>query len=250
MDNSIFNHFSVNGNRIELPEMSVVEISKQDYAQIKKIMLNNLGKYKKNGFNFPYNPAELLEKLKAGDNETMVKKFQFFPTPAEVMDKMLQITLPLEPLKILEPQAGQGHIIKEIKNFTSWDVGHTFHACELHPINRAILKEEHPDVEIIGENFLELEPDPTYDLVIMNPPFTTKGDKHHYLTHIEHAQKFLGKYGELISVVPDTFILSKDKRIIDYKNENDFSIYKLDGGSFKSSGTMVETSLLQIKNYV
>jgi hypothetical protein len=247
MNAEIFNHFTVNGNRIELPSRDQIEISKQDYAQIKKLMLNNLGKYKNNGFEFSYNPADLLASFKTGQFVNLKKKFQFYATPEPVVEKMLDVLMPLMSLKILEPSVGQGHIIEAIIEWSPAWIEHEYYGYEINPINRGILNEKTLPVKLLGDNFLETECSPEYDAVIMNPPFTVKGDREHYLTHIEHALGFRNTVGELISVVPDSFSFSNAKRVKEFKAKynGQFSVYDvLNAGDFKSSGTNVKCQIL------
>lgn len=251
MNANLFQYFTLNGDRIELPSRDVQEISKTDYAAIKKLMVNNLGKYKSNGFEFPYNPSDLLDNFKSGDFTNLKKKFQFYATPSAVVQKMLDIIVPLDELKILEPSVGQGHIIEAINEYKPSWVEHEYFAYEINPINRGILKEKNLNIELLGEDFLKATPEPLYDAVIMNPPFTIKGDKEHYLTHLEHAIGFRNPNGEIVCVAPDSFSFSNSKRVMEFKEKykDQFYIYNvLNAGDFKTSGTNVKCVLIHFNN--
>lgn len=247
--NHIFQHMTINGNRIELPSRETITIEQKELNWIKKLMKNNHGEYKSNGYNFPFDPTQLLENFRKGNFINEKKKFQFYPTPPEVVDELFQLSPPLDNYKILEPSIGQGHIIKHLYDFCGW-AKYNVDGYELNEINRAILKQHHPEVNLLGHNFLEAEPNPIYDYVYMNPPFTVKGDKEHYLTHIEHALGFLNEYGELLSVAPSSFVESKSKRVFEFKNkykDQIKNIRSVERGAFKSSDTNVETVIIYIR---
>ncbi len=247
--NNPFLLMKINGNRIELPSKDAIQIEQNKFNWIKKLMTNNNGEYKSNGYNFPFDPTELLEKFRKGNFINEKKQFQFYPTPREAVDELFQISPPLDNYKILEPSIGQGHIIKHLYEFCGW-ANYEVDAYELNTINRAILKKEHPEVNLLGHNFLEAEPNPVYDYVYMNPPFTVKGDKKHYLTHIEHALGFLNEYGELLAIAPSSFIDNESKRLKEFKEkyQNQIkNIRTIEKGAFKSSGTNVGTALVHIR---
>lgn len=225
-----FQLLTVEGNTIKLPTEQLT-----DYADIKKVMLNNLGKYKGGnvmGFVFEYNPAQLLSKLQAGEKVNMKQDFHFFPTPPAVVDQMLQIAMPLDAMTIIEPSAGQGHIIEEVQKFSY--AKHSIDAIELNPVNRKVLLEK--GFNLIHDDFATFSTDKKYDLCLANPPF-----KH----YIEHAYKMAEIAKEVCFIAPSSLLFANDKKTTALRNyillENDGQIYNLNSGSFKSSGTMVES---------
>lgn len=99
----------------------------------------------------------------------------FYPTPKHI------IRLMLDPYRkkmnrgfsILDPEAGKGDILDYIEN-------DRYHSCELYAIEKDhelqhILKDK--GYRLIGEDFLEYDGDYSFDLIVMNPPFSN-GAKH------------------------------------------------------------------------
>ena len=51
---------------------------------------------------------------------------------------------------------------------------------------------------ILTANFLDTPPQPTFDYVVMNPPFSGR----HHRKHLDHARKFLKPGGTLACILP------------------------------------------------
>jgi SAM-dependent methyltransferase len=89
-------------------------------------------------------------------------------------------------------------------------------------------------------NFLDTAVEPTFDGVLMNPPFYGK----HYAKHVRHAIKFLKPGGILIAILPIT--ARYDHGLLDdlatsryNENWSDLPV-----GSFSESGTNINTTVL------
>ena len=110
----------------------------------------------------------------------MINNKTFYPTPPELIDKMLS-KIKQYPntsngyrLKILEPHAGKGDIIKALEKHRhtgSYDIS----AIEIDETLQATLRGEH--IKVIGTDFLTYSGLDRFDLIIANPPFD-EGDKH------------------------------------------------------------------------
>lgn len=116
----------------------------------------------------------------------------FFPTPKPVIDQMLEIVSLEDGMLILEPSAGLGDIIHQVKlrcncTIDAYEVNHSL--CN-------ILKMKGYHAE--QQDFLTVKPQPKYELVLMNPPFERKGG----VRHVLHAAEFLKPGGVLVAVVP------------------------------------------------
>lgn len=156
---------------------------------------------------------------------TVAKDLQYYPTPKAVIEKIMYEFYIPKGSYVLEPSCGCGRILdaltaKGCKSFgVEVDAGRAREARD-------------KGHSVICANFLELQPNPVYDFVVMNPPFYGT----HYAKHIEHAKKFLKDKGTLISVLPATARydhgLLKDGRWID-----------LPVGSFRESGTNINTTI-------
>ncbi len=119
---------------------------------------------------------------------------------------------------------------------------------ELMPTNNQILQ----DLGLPSSNvnapidFLTVQPEPVYDRVIMNPPFCRQAD----IKHVTHALRFLKPNGGLlVSVMSAGVTFRQNKLTTDFRQlveERGGVIEKLPEGSFKASGTMVETVIAVI----
>lgn len=161
----------------------------------------------------------------------VAKDLQYYPTPKHVVDRVLEnIYLRTDNPKILEPSCGCGRFMDGIKK--KWSDAEVF-GVEYDSYRAEQARQKGHNV--LTANFLEIEPSPVYDLVVMNPPFYGK----HYAKHIEHALRFLKPEGVLVSVLPIT--ARTDHGIVDGK-WNDLPF-----GSFSESGTNINTTVLTIK---
>lgn len=167
------------------------------------------------------------ENVKPSASTAVSKDLQYYPTPQEVINKMISWINIKEDSKVLEPSCGDGRILDALKEINCTATG-----IEYHPqrANEARNKGH----SVICANFLEEPPQAIYDIVIMNPPFYGK----HYVKHVNHALKFLKDGGQLISVLPAS--ARYDHHILKGRWSD------LPVGSFSSSGTNIPTCLLFI----
>ena len=105
----------------------------------------------------------------------------FYPTPQNLIDKMLDGLDWKMIHTILEPSAGKGNIVEALKK--KEDFNNRWYTtiklnidCIENDINlRAVLKEK--DFRVVHDDFLTYDTMKEYDLIIMNPPFSN-GCKH------------------------------------------------------------------------
>jgi phospholipid N-methyltransferase len=151
---------------------------------------------------------------------------EYFPTPKELVQKMLSYASIFEGAEILEPSAGAGHIadiIKEEHKNISLD------CFEWSNTLQNILSLKGHDIK--GNDFFECKKQ--YDFIIMNPPFSKNQD----IDHIKHAFKCLKNGGRIVSIMSEHAFFSsgtKETDFINFIDENGFS-EKLPEGSFKNS---------------
>ena len=95
----------------------------------------------------------------------------FFPTPVELIDRMLT-DLSIEGLTILEPSAGKGNIV----DYLNLNGAHEVLACEISNELRQILMHK---CKIIANDFLSVTTSQVshIDAIVMNPPFSA-GEQH------------------------------------------------------------------------
>ncbi len=106
----------------------------------------------------------------------------FYPTPKSLINKML-LGIDFKEIKtVLEPSAGKGNIIEEIKDrlkrsqgYYNREVNFDIDTIEIDENLRHILKGK--NYRIVHDDFLTYNTFKKYDIIIMNPPFSN-GEKH------------------------------------------------------------------------
>lgn len=156
------------------------------------------------------------------------KDLQYYPTPQGVIDRIFR-DINVKGDKVLEPSCGCGRIMEAARKGGALEIcGVEFDA------GRAAQARE-KGFAVMVTNFLETVPTPTYDRVIMNPPFYGK----HYAKHVEHAFKFLKEGGFLTAILPAS--ARYDHGLL----TGEWSDLPL--CSFKESGTNVNTVILTMR---
>lgn len=114
--------------------------------------------------------------------------YNWFPTPRKIALQLIDLA-DIKPYhKVLEPEAGAGDIALLIRATTPHvDVG------EIHPLMQQILMLH--GFNLVHADFLSTTPNPVYDRIVMNPPFSAD------IQHILHAYQFLARDGILVSLV-------------------------------------------------
>jgi methylase of polypeptide subunit release factors len=144
---------------------------------------------------------------------------------------------------VLEPNGGDGALIKAMRNegFKG-----TIYTYELNPIYQEILKELE-NVVFLGADFLEAEScwNGKFHRIIANPPFNKNQD----IDHIYQMWDMLAPGGTIVTVASRHWQTSnnkKEKTFRTWLDEKEATIYPLDNGKFKESGTMVASCILVI----
>ena len=173
-------------------------------------------------------PDDAGEKPSQKQASTDVSKdLQYYPTPKAVIDIVIS-QVSIKGCKVLEPSCGDGNILDAIRKNGGQGYGIEYHA------GRADQAREKGH-SVLTANFLEVEPSPVYDYVLMNPPFSGI----HYIKHVEHALRFLKDGGTLITILPANAWYEHKK----LKGRwSDLPI-----SSFRESGTNVNTGYLMVR---
>lgn len=226
------------------------QLDRKIYLEVNKHLEHLGGKWnrKAKGHVFDNDPADSFENmLLTGETTDFKKEFQFFETPAELAEKMIEMAEIKTGESVLEPSAGQGAILDCFPR----DMLNIFSAMEINDINYKILKKNGYEIAKQGD-FLKVV-DPLWfstrgiDKIIMNPPFTKQQD----IDHILHAHSLLNSGGTLVSVVSESPFFRENKKSVAFREflaVNNAEVIKLPEGTFKASGTMVRTRLIKIIN--
>lgn len=191
----------------------------------------------------PKSPEEVAgEKLvKMVQNLQFTKIPGYFPTPSKVIDQMLDIADIQAGERILEPEAGSGAICDAIK---ARHPNSPLNAYETQYSLREILKLK--GVNLVGENFLDSDDWEDYDCIVMNPPF----ENHQDIDHVLHAYNALKKGGRLVAIMSPSPFFNQNSKAASFRQWFDkYNGHKIDlpSGSFKESGTGVNTILVHIE---
>lgn len=238
---------TVNGNRLELPTQQI-----HNYPEVKKALVKAGGKYVKNGFNFPTDAQEIKDRLCGGEAIDDKKKFQFFPTPQGLAQRMVEMADIKSDDLVLEPSAGTGAIAKEMlkKDLNQLTL------IELNPVMAANLSKEYSNpqyedlVQVFEEDFLAYDTDYYFDKIIANPPFTKGQDVDHIMKMYEYLMPGTGVMVVLSSA---SWTFRKEKKYSDFKQfieDVGAEVEELPEGTFKESGTNIRTMLIRIQKPV
>ncbi len=184
----------------------------------------------------------MREQLKQGVQ--VVSTPQLFPTPPELARRMVELA-EIEPGQaVLEPSAGTGRILRAIREVT-------YERFASMPIRTAVeinsmlcdrLRISEAGATIHTRDFLQCHGDiGTFHKILMNPPFGGGQD----IEHIKHAIGMLKPGGRLVAICADGPRQNDTlKPIVDAMGG---TWEKLPQGTFKESGTNVNTVLLTMQ---
>lgn len=232
----------VDGNVIKLPN---IQLERTDYIKVKKLFESNGGKWKggkTQGFVFDSDAESVLARIQGGDTSNRKKKFQFFETPTDIARKLAMCLGDIEPThRILEPSAGRGALIKAV--LEEWPE-QTVDCYELMEDNREALTNI-PNARLLGYDFLEAEVG-MYDKIIANPPFANNQDIKHVMKMWEH----LADGGQMAVIMSCHWRFANDKQSKEFRTfveSVEHNITVIPKGTFKSSGTDVESIMLVLR---
>lgn len=169
----------------------------------------------------------------------------YFSTPLDVVEMMLNEAAPaLGNFKaMLEPSVGDGRIIERAvyrwpNLFPAW--------YEIDTTAQQVLKDRNMGGMQAGTDFLEAEPEPIFDAVVMNPPFGNRA----YVKHVMHAYKFLKPEGILVTILPSEaryHIDGDNDKFRTWVKDKLYDTIDLGFGTFKESGTNISTHILVLQ---
>lgn len=158
------------------------------------------------------------------------KDLQYYPTPIDVVERIVADLGNVSGKKVLEPSCGCGRFLDALRR-----AGAVCYGIEYDPSRASAARNKGHSV--LRGNFLEAAPTGNFDLVVMNPPFYGK----HYEKHIRHALRFLAPKGKLVSILPAT--ARYDHGCLDDLRPrwSDLPV-----GSFSESGTNINTTICTV----
>jgi hypothetical protein len=233
----ILAHCTIEGMVVKMPN---IQLDRKAFADVKKALSNVGGTWKGGkiaGFVFEEDPTQLMKEISSGKKRNIKQETQFFATSPELSDKLVEYAGIEFHHDILEPSAGDGAIVKAVNRiFEKKGVD----CVEMMPLNREKL-EKLNTTKLVGDDFLKFEGE--YDRIIANPPFSKNQD----ITHVRHMYDQLKSGGRLVSITSVSWTKGsqkKQKEFREWLTNHGAVVFLNEAGSFKSSGTNVETATI------
>ena len=204
------------------------------------------------GHHFPKGTDGVAAAIAAGSAVDQKRTMEQFFTPPDIAESMCEIAgIGLNQL-VLEPSAGAGAIA-----LAALSHGARVLAVEkdsaLMP-DLLTLADRYPGrLRRVCDDFLTWSPgrdpapfDDSFDAVLMNPPFGRGAD----MAHVTRALSFVRKGGVLVAVMSPHWTFASDRAGQSFRglvNEHSHQWDPLPDGSFRASGTNVNTGILTIR---
>ena len=234
---------TVSGNVIKLGQ---TQLSREDYLQIKKLLESRGGKWKggkTSGFVFDSDAEMIYESICGGDIENKKNVYQFFPTPDEIGDMMVEkLDIPDEIVKVLEPSAGRGALIEAVHRQRPNII---VDAYEINPDCYYAL-EQLWNVQLHKSDFLDVDEEEKFDYIIANPPFAKNAD----IRHFRKMFSVLKTGGCMCCIISSHALECKGREESEFKKwmySLQPDVIALPAGTFKAAGTDVRTFMVTVQ---
>lgn len=263
---AVISSLEIKGNAV-----SMRKLERALYLQVDKV-LSALGGTWKRGAQahvFDEDPTARIDIAIVTGEVTTAADIGFFPTPVALARQLVELAEVKPGMTCLEPSAGTGRIVDALV-----EAGAGVVAVERDDKMRKDLMVRSLDsfaarleagqgffsVAALERDFMLADlgtsehptlPSVRFDRVVMNPPFIKCGEGDH-IDHVRHAFAMLKPGGILVSVLPAGVWFRQDKRHVAFRdwledsNNNNYHLGPLPEGSFKESGTMVNTYKLKL----
>lgn len=187
---------------------------------------------------FDHNPADEIARVIQPGEVMLLSKNGFFPTPLELAQYVIGCADIANGMSVLEPSAGDGGLATVVRDMYP---DAKLSLVEIQPKLVATLKAKGFG-DVTCADFLQMDPRPVFDRVVANPPFEGLAD----CAHIMHAFKFLKPGGRLAAIGSGSWEFRQDRKTKEVRALDEYCMMAEPNpaGSFKSSGTMVNTVTL------
>lgn len=240
--------------RMEGPLLYLPEQLDRDVYKRVNVILELAGgtwERKAKAHRFDIDAEEALDGVCLFGEVTRAASDQFFPTPEPLAIRMANMADIRPGMVVLEPSAGEGAIATECLGPRTHPNGAVLHAVELFPrtydklVSRLKSEGRQHWAAVIGD-FLEYEPRPVYDRVVMNPPFAKQQD----IRHILHAWEFLKPGGILVAICSRGVRFRSTRPYLEFRawlERFNATIEDLPEKTFAESGTQVNACLIKAR---
>jgi len=239
-----------NANRAVIVE----QLDRKLYTKTNDVLVALGGKWTKSAKAHVFDgPAqERIDQAILVGEVTTAKDLGFYPTPPALAGKLVDFANVEPGHTCLEPSAGTGSIVRALFRVGGETRVIAFERDEKmrqQLVKFGLISLYNLDVAP-NDDFMELAISNIFlevDRVVMNPPFYKVGFGDH-LDHARLAYKLLRIGGIMVCVLPSSVLFRRDKRYAEFRAwvaEIDGTLEDLPEGSFRESGTMVNTCVLR-----
>lgn len=175
-----------------------------------------------------------------GEVVSKKQQFGYFPTPAPVVNRLIEMADLKPDMTVLEPSAGQGAIASAVAA-----EGCVVDCIEVQESNASVIFDAGYANLVLVRDFLTTEPGTGYDRVVMNPPFARQDD----IRHVMHAYRFLKDDGLLVAIMSNGVTFRSTPLTREFQDllaATGGGLHALPEGAFKESGTGVNTVIAVI----
>lgn len=146
-------------------------------------------------FEFDYPPDPVIEQLISSGVMPDRVAHQYYPTPEELAEHIIECA-EISPLhSVLEPSAGQGAIASRV-------MAADLECVEISPLHCRILCQRFNGTAMIHQaDFLEWTTPRRFDRIVMNPPYS----EGRAAAHVARAARLLKPGGRLVALLPASF---------------------------------------------
>lgn len=234
----------LDAGRYEGPKFFLVgNLDRKLYTDTNKVLEAAGGKWNRSAkaHVFDGDAAEALEPIiLTGEYRRIKQDFGQFDTPADLATEVASMADIAFGMAVLEPSIGVGNIA-----FAAERCGGKITGFEIDLTRAARAHATVPNANVKVCDFLAEEPTPTFDRVVMNPPFAKQAD----IAHVMHAHKFLKPGGKLVAIMSASVMFRDNKLTSDFRDfvaSHGGTIERLPDNSFKDSGTQVNTCVVTL----
>lgn len=238
----VLSRADTSGNALTL----IGQLDRAMYMKVNKVIEAAGGKWDRKAKThvFDKEASERIDEIiLTGEVEVPKDEFNYFPSPPDVVARLMELADIRTWMDVLEPSAGRGAIALQCA-----EPGASVDCYELMEANFRELVAMGEFRKVVHCDFLTVAPPGVfdrYDRVVMNPPFAKQQD----IKHVLHALKFLKPDGLLVSVMASGVTFRDNKLTQDFRDlirARGGDIEALPEAAFKSSGTMVRTVIVTI----
>ena len=212
----ILRNLDIDGNNVRITQ----QLDRKTYLAVNKVLERIGGKWnrKAKAHVFDSDPTQRLESvIQSGTLDPKVKT-GYFNTPREVIIKMIELVDLQLDHRILEPSAGQGHIVDRVVDHLSYYGENLVNItlCEILPENIGILNEKgyYPEGDFFEFAEQCRKSNIYFDRILMNPPFEKQAD----IDHVTTAYNLLDENGILVAIMSNGVTFRENKKTVQFRD--------------------------------